>query len=63
MQAVANTNKKFLDAAEAINEAIWHAGLSMRHNETEKRAKDSLIESMLNHPSMGNVIKFPDISS
>lgn len=60
MQAVANTNKKFLDAAETINEALWHAGLSMRHNETEKRAKDSIVESMLNHPSMGNVIKFPD---
>jgi hypothetical protein len=62
MQAVANTNKKFLDAAETINEALWHAGLSMRHNNTGQRAKD-VMESMANHPSMGNVIKFPDISS
>lgn len=55
IQAQANTNEKLIETAMKVNDALWMAGLTLRHNTVDKKVADVIQfpveEAKTRHPS------------
>ncbi len=61
IQAQANTNGAFIEVAHKFNEALWHAGLSLRNNTLDERVADVIQfpveEAKRRHPSSVYIVE------